>query len=132
MVYDHRYSRSKLAWYDRYAIWALTETRAGGALLWPSLLLLIPAVLLMQVAGASRFSKGFLLVSGVAATVVAVALLARAIHVKRGELHNERHIDAFWERKWKSGDITTTMWWAMALQTALLIGGLIAIGYLYH
>lgn len=132
MVYDHRYSRRNLAWYDRYAIWALTETRAGGALLWPSFLILIPAVLILEAAGASRFSKDLLLVSGAAAAAVAVVLLARAIHVKRAESQNERHIDAFWERKWKAGTISPKVWWGMALQAALVIGGLIAMAYAVH
>src|SRR3982751_6591163 len=38
MLFGQGYSRRKLPWFDRYAVWALESFRGGGAVLPPALL----------------------------------------------------------------------------------------------
>jgi hypothetical protein len=64
---------------------------------------------------------------GVAAAALAVAVLARAIHVTRMELHHERHLEGFWNRKLKVG---VRMWLMMGLQLAVVAAALVAVGYM--
>jgi hypothetical protein len=126
MTYDHPYLVRKLRWFDRYAIYTFKTSR-GGLLILPSLLVLAPAILVTQLSQPSRFSAIFLWVSLVAAGIVALFFLGRAIHVYRMELHHERHLEAFWNRKLQQGGFK--MWLMMAAQLAILIAALVAIGY---
>jgi hypothetical protein len=124
MRYDHPELVRKLRWFDRYAIFAF-KTRRGGLLLLPSLVLLAPAMLVEQVDGGSKFSTTFLWASLAAAAILALFFFVRAMRVYRMELHHERHVEAFWNRKLKQGGFK--MWLMMALQLALLVAAL--VGY---
>jgi hypothetical protein len=88
---------------------------------------LVPAVVIAQLTHGSEFSRDFLWVSLAAAAILAIVLLARAIHVYRMELHHERHVEAFWDRKLKEGGLK--MWLAMVAQLAVLVAALVVIGY---
>ena len=127
MGYDHRSLRSKLPWYDRYAIWAFGPPFGRGVLL-PSLLLMAPAIAFADLAGFSRASRIVLVAFGIAAAALAIVVLARVIHVTRMELHHERHVDAFWDRKLKAGGVR--MWLMMGLQLAVVVAALVTVGYM--
>jgi hypothetical protein len=90
-------------------------------------LLLAPAIALVDLTGNSRASRIVLVAIGFAAAALFVAVLSRAIHVRRMELRHERHSEAFWDRKLKAGGIR--MWLMMGLQLALFIAALVTIGY---
>lgn len=86
-----------------------------------------PAVAFAELSDDSAASRVILLICGAFAAALAVALLARAIHVRRLELRHERHVEAFWNRKLKDGGIG--MWLLMAFQLAFLIAAVVIIGH---
>jgi hypothetical protein len=120
MVYDHPELVRKLRWYDRYAIFAFKNGTRGGLLLLPSMLVLAPAILLSQLTNRSEASKAFLWLSLAIAAILALFLFARGIHIYRMEFQHERHVRAFWRRKWAEGG--SKMWLLMGLQLAIILG----------
>jgi len=118
MSYDHPELVRKLRWYDKYAIFAFRNGFRGGLLLLPSVLLLVPAIAVTQLAHRSEASMAFLWGSMVLAAILALFLFARAIHVVRMQFQHERHVRAFWRRKMAEGG--SKMWLLMGLQLAIV------------
>jgi hypothetical protein len=120
MAYDHRELVRKLRWYDRYAIFAFKNGSRGGLLLLPSILVLAPALLVGQLTNRSEASMAFLWFSISVAAILALFLFVRGIHVYRMEFRHERHVRAFWRRRWAEGG--SKMWLLMGLQLAIILG----------
>ena len=127
MLFGKGYNRRKLPWFDRYSVWALESFRGGGMVLPPGLLL-VGALWVWDATNRSAVGTTLLWASILAAVTFVVLVLVRGLRVWRGELRHWRHVDAFWERKGAEG-FSASQWLLMGVQVALLIGGLLAIGY---
>ena len=95
----------------------------------PPGLLLLAALWVWDATNRSAVGTTVLWASVAAAVSFVVVEFVRGIRVWRGEVRHWKHVDSFWERKGAKG-FPASQWLLMGVQVALLIAGLLVIGYI--